>query len=148
MASVIYHAATTKIIKADLDFDTATFRLKALMSNTTCLSQLEAANLAAFTTIDEYNGSGYTEATLSGITISTDTTNHYTKVTWTSPVSWGTTVGAGTRQITAALLYVRVDGTTSNDYPVACFDCSSSPVNGTGSSLAATIASGGLIQVV
>ena len=83
-----------------------------------------------------------------GITISTDTTNHYTKVTWTSPVSWGTTVGAGTRQITAALLYVRVDGTTSNDYPVACFDCSSSPVNGTGSSLAATIASGGLIQVV
>lgn len=146
MASSWYTPAKTKVVKGDLDFDTAAVRVKALMSNTTCGSQPTAANLAAFTTIDEYNGSGYTEATLAGVSIASDTVNLRAEISY-SNFTFGATVGAGTRQCTGLLVYVRIDGTAANDYPVAFIDLASTPWNGTGGAVNVTVNAEGLLQI-
>ena len=146
MPSFGYVPALTKLAKGDLDFDTAPIRVKAVMSNTTCGSQRTAANLAAFTTIDEYNGAGYTEATLAGVSVASDLTNLRCEIDF-SDFTFGAAVSAGSRQGVGLLIYYRVDGTAANDWPIAFVDSSSSPFQGTGAGLSVQINAEGLLQV-
>lgn len=146
MASFWYTRAATKMAKGDLDFDTAALRIKAVMSNSTCGSERSAANLAAFTTIDEYNGSGYTMATPTGVLPASDTTNNRCEID-IDDFTFGAAVSAGTRSCIGLLVLVRVDGTNANDYPVAFIDLASATWNGTGAAVNFTVSSEGLLHL-
>lgn len=139
-----YTPAKAKMAKADLDFDTADLRVKLCMSNTTCDTEADAANLAAFTTIDAYDGTGYTDIDLAGAVVNTDLANDRAEVDYNDG-TFGATVGAGTRQWVGLLYYVRVDGTAANDYPVAWVDLT--PNNGNGGAVNLTVHAEGLLQI-
>lgn len=144
MADFWYTPAKTKLAKADLDFDSVDLRAKLCMSNTTCDTEQDAANLAAFTTIDAYDGSGYTDLDLAGASVASDTGNDRAEIDY-SDGTFGAAVGAGTRQWVGLLYYVRVDGTNANDYPVAWKDLT--PNNGNGGAVNLTVNAEGLLQV-
>lgn len=144
MADFWYTPAKQKLAKGDLDFDTADLRVKLCMSNTTCDTEQDAANLAAFTTIDAYDGSGYTDIDLAGIAVNQDDPNNRSEIDYNDG-SFGATVGAGTRQWVGMLYYVRVDGTNANDYPVAWKDLTAA--NGNGGAVNLTVNAEGLLQV-
>jgi hypothetical protein len=117
MAAFVYTIATYKIATGALNLSTADIRTKLLMSNTTCGTQEDATNLAAFTTMDEYDGSGYTALDLASIMATKVDASDRTQID-AADGSFGSAVSAGTRSIVALLHYVRVDGTTTNDYPL------------------------------
>jgi len=144
MASGWYTPAKTKVFKGDLDFDTADVRVLIVMSNTTADTEMDAANIAAFTTLDEYDGTGYTRADLTTPAVASDTTNDRVEVDY-DDFTFGATVGAGARQGVGLVIYVRVDGTTANDYPVAFIDSASNPFQGTGGPLNVTVNAQGLL---
>jgi hypothetical protein len=144
MAAFWYTPAKQKLAKGDLDFDTVDLRVKLVMTNTTTDTEQDAANLAAFTTIDEYDGSGYTAIDLAGISVNEDDANNRSEIDY-SDGSFGATVGAGTRNWQALLYYVRVDGTNANDYPVAYIDVTAA--NGNGGAVNLTVNAEGLLQI-
>lgn len=144
MADFWYTPAKTKAAKADLDFDTVDLRAKLCMSNTTCDTEQDASNLAAFTTIDEYDGSGYAELDLGASTINEDTANNRAEIDYADG-TFGATVAAGTRNWVGILYYVRVDGTAANDYPVAWKDLTAA--NGNGGAVNLTVNAEGLLQI-
>ena len=147
--SFVYTPAKTKIAKGLLNLQEAgvDLRAKLCMSNTTADTDQDAASLSAIGTLDEYNGSGYTEATLAAQTVNEDAANNRAELSVTSPISFGSTVGAGTRQAVGALLYVRVDGTAANDWPVAWIDTGGFPIDGGGGPFEIAVNAEGLLQV-
>lgn len=144
MAQFVYTGAKLKIAKADLDFDLADMRVKLLMTNTTADTDQDATNIAGITTLDEYNGTGYTELDLASVVVAADNVNDRAEVDYADG-TFGATVGAGIRNIQGMLYYVRVDGTAANDYPVAWVDVT--PFNGNGGAINLTVNAEGLIQI-
>lgn len=144
MADFWYTPAKQKLAKGDLDFDTADLRVKLCMSNTTCDTEQDAANLAAFTTIDEYDGSGYTMLDLASVSVNEDDPNNRSEIDYADG-TFGSAVGAGTRSWVGMLYFVRVDGTAANDYPVAWKDLTTA--NGNGGAVNLTVNAEGLLQV-
>lgn len=144
MADFWYTPAKQKLAKGDLDFDLVDLRVRICMSNTTADTEQDAANIAAFTTLDEYDGAGYTALDLAGISVNQDDPNNRSEVDYNDG-TFGAAVAAGTRQWVGLLYYVRVDGTNANDYPVAWKDLTAS--NGNGGAVNLTVDAQGLLQV-
>lgn len=144
MANFWYTPAKQKLAKADLDFDTVDLRVKLCMSNTTCDTEQDVATLAGFTTIDEYDGSGYTALDLASVSVNQDDPNNRSEIDYADG-TFGATVAAGTRQWVGMLYYVRVDGTNANDYPVAWVDLTAA--NGNGGAVNLTVNAEGLLQI-
>lgn len=144
MADFWYTPAKQKLAKGDLDFDTVDLRIKLCMANTTCDTEQDAANLAAFSTIDEYDGSGYTMLDLANPVVTEDDANNRSEISYDNG-TFGATIAAGTRNIVGMLYLVRVDGTNANDYPVAWKDVT--PFNGNGGAINLTVNAEGLLQV-
>jgi hypothetical protein len=144
VADFWYTPAKQKLAKADLDFDTVDLRVRLCMSNTTADTDQDAANITAITTLDNYDGSGYTILDLAGISVNEDDPNNRSEIDY-SDGTFGATVAAGTRNIVGMLYYVYVDGTNGNDYPVAWKDVT--PFNGNGGAINLTVNAEGLLQV-
>lgn len=144
MADFWYTPAKAKLAKADLDFDTADLRIRLCMSNTTADTEEDTATISAFSTLDEYDGAGYTALDLGGISVNTDTANNRAEIDYDNG-TFGAAVSAGTRNIVGMLYYVRVDGDPANDYPVAWKDVT--PFNGNGGAINLTVNAEGLLQV-
>lgn len=144
-----YTPAKERLAKADLDFDEAghDIRVMLCMTNTTADTDQDAATISAITTLDEYDGSGYARAALASQSVVRDDANNRAEITATSPVSFGATVGAGTRSAAGALVYRHVDGTAANDQPIAWIDTGGFPVNGGGGPFQLAINAEGLLQV-
>lgn len=145
--SHVYTPAKTLIAKADLDFDTADLRVMLCMSNTTCDTEVDAANLSDFTTIDEYDGSGYSQIDLANIQVNEDLANDRAEVDADNS-NFGATVAAGTRQAVGALIYQFIDGTDANDIPVAWYDpVAAFPFDGNGGQINCNIDAEGFLQI-
>jgi hypothetical protein len=142
--SHVFTGAKNKALSGAMNLATADVRAKLLMTNNTAKTQVDAANLAAITTLDEYNGSGYAEAVLGSKAVASDTTNHRG---WfdAADFTFGATVAAGTRAAQGILVYVRVDGTAANDYPVAWIDTGGFPFSGSGGPVNVTVDVNGLV---
>ena len=85
------------------EFDTITLKALLLMTNTTAGSENDGKTVTTdLTTLDEHDGSGYVQKTLSGIAISKDDTNDWAKLT-ASNVTWSS-LGAGTRDVQGILI--------------------------------------------
>jgi hypothetical protein len=149
MASFWYTPAKERLAKGDLDWDEAghDIRVMLCMTNTTADTDQDAGTISAIGTLDEYDGSGYSRASLASQTVTRDDPNNRAELGATSPISFGATVGAGTRQAAGALVYRHVDGTAANDLPIAWIDTGGFPVNGGGGPFQITINAEGLLQV-
>lgn len=144
-----YTPAKERLAKGDLDFDEAghDVRIMLCMSNTTADTDQDAGTISAIGTLDEYDGSGYSRAALAAQSVVRDDANNRAEITATSPVSFGTTVAAGTRNAVGALVYRHVDGTAANDQPIAWIDTGGFPLNGGGAAFELAINAEGLLQV-
>lgn len=146
MANFVYTPAKQKIAKGDADFDTLDIRALLVMTNTTADTEQDAATLAAFTTLDEYDGSGYSRPDLGASTITEDDPNNRSEIDY-ADFTFGATVAAGTRQAQGMIIYNRVDGTAANDWPVAWVDTGGFPFAGNGGAINVTVNAEGLLQV-
>lgn len=111
MASLVYNAfkAGCMDYTTGVDLDTDTVKMILCMTNTTAQTDPDKDFIGDLTTLDEFDGSGYTSGfgnagrkTLAGAVVTSDDANNEGKfdgddVTWTS-------LGAGTRSIDGVLL--------------------------------------------
>lgn len=144
MANFVYTGFKNRLLKGDVDFDTNDIRAMLVMTNTTA-DTLQDANTLSDVSLDEYDGSGYSRATLTGETVTQDNTNDRAEFS-ASNFSFGTTVAAGTRQAQAMVLYQHVDGTAANDKLIAYYDTGGFPFAGNGGSISVTVNAEGLLQ--
>src|ERR1051326_2013846 len=101
-------AIGTKLI----DLSSDTLKVKLCMTNTTCDTERDAQFLADFTDIDEFDGSGYVEKTLTTQDFVADVTNHRAKLTADNLTY--STLGAGTRSVAGMLIYFFVTDDTDS----------------------------------
>ena len=144
-----YTPAKERLAKGDLDFDEAghDIRVMLVMTNTTADTDQDAGTISAIGTLDEYDGTGYTRQALASQVVNRDDPNNRAEISATSPISFGATVGAGTRSAAGAVVYRHVDGTAANDQPIAYIDTGGFPVNGGGGPFNITINAEGLLQI-
>lgn len=143
MADQWYLPAVQKLFKADADFDSLDLRVMICMSNTTADTERNVSTLSGFTTLDKYDGTGYTDIDLAGVSIAIDAANSRVEIDYNDG-TFGAAVGAGTRNWAGLLYYVRVDGTNANDWPVAWKDLAAG--NGNGNPINLTVNTEGLLQ--
>lgn len=143
-----YTPAKEALAKGDLDFDEAgnDIRVMLVMTNTTADTEQDTALISAFTTLDEYDGTGYTRQALAAQSVVRDDANNRAEITATSPIEFGATVGAGTRSAAGAVVYKHV-GADSANIPIAYIDTGGFPVNGGGGPFRITINAEGLLQI-
>lgn len=145
MANFAYNHLKHLLATAGIDFGTADLRMLLVMSNTTVDTEDDAVNLAGFTTIDEYDGANYARADLAGVSVAKDATNNRSEVTFTAPTF--SSLGAGTRQCQAAVVYLHVDGTAANDIPLFYIDTGGFPFDGSGTDVTISPNAEGALQV-
>jgi len=126
MASFIYTHAKAEILKGNIDFDADDIRVLLVMSNTTADTEKDVDDIDAFTTLDEMDGANYARKALANEAVTEDEANDRGEfdaddVTWSS-------LGDGTRQIQAALVYKHVVDDTDS-IPIAFIDDSPYPLN-------------------
>lgn len=124
MTSVWHAYGAAGLMNGSIDLDTSTLKAALLMTNTTADTE-DVQYLSGFTTLDEMDGTGYARVTLTGGTVSGDTTNHRGEVTFSDIRFSG--VGAGTRQVQGVLIYKHV-GADSANVPIAYLDGDSAGV--------------------
>ena len=126
MASFIYTHAKAEILKGNIDFDADDIRVLLVMNNTTADTEKDVDDIDAFTTLDEMDGANYARKALANEAVTEDEPNDRGEfdagdVTWSS-------LGDGTRQIQAALVYKHVVDDTDS-IPIAFIDDSPYPLN-------------------
>jgi len=119
-------------------------RVMLVMTNTTADTDQDAANIAAITTLDEYDGAAYVRKALANQVTNQDDPNNRGEfdaddITWTA-------LGAGTRQAAGMVVYRHVDGTAANDLPIAYIDTGGFPFSGNGGNVTVTWNAEGIIQ--
>lgn len=150
MASFVYTPAKERLANGDIDWTEAggsDIRCLLCMTNTTADTDQDAGTLSAIGTLDEYDGTGYSRASLAAQSVVRDDANNRAELTATSPISFGATVGPGTRSAAGMLVYEYIDGTPGNDQPIAWIDSGGFPVNGGGGAFQVAINAEGLLQV-
>lgn len=146
MANFAYTPYKERLLAGDVDMDEAANDVRVIlcMTNTTADTEQDAANLAAITTLDEYDGANYVRKALANQATNQDDPNNRGEfdaddITWTA-------LGVGTRQAQGMLVYRHVDGTAANDLPIAWIDTGGFPFSGNGGNVAVTWNAEGIIQ--
>lgn len=129
-----------------VDWDSQDYRALLVMTNTTADTEQDAANLAAITTLDEYDGAGYARAAIGSEAVNRDDPNNRAELDG-ADISFGATVAAGTRQAQAMVIYRHVDGTAANDLPCLYIDSGGFPFAGNGGSIGVTWNAEGIAQI-
>lgn len=125
MASVLYNSAKVGFGNGTLDWDTDDIRCALLMTNTTADTENDTiTNLADFTTLDEYDGTGYSRQALASEAVNQDNANDRSEFD-AADVSFTSLTGDATRDVQGALIYKHVDGTAANDIAICFIDFAS-----------------------
>lgn|SRR5512135_1056605 len=146
MASFWYTNAKYLMAKGDLDFDTADLRALLAMTNTTADTEKDKLTCAGFTTLDEYDGSGYSRYNLATETVNKDDANFRAEIDCADAAPMYAALGAGTRQAQGMVVVKYVDG-AGGDIPIAWIDSGGFPFSGNGGVVNLTINAEGLLQV-
>lgn len=144
--SFVYTPAAFKIARGELAWHAASLRALAVMSNTTADTDRDAATLSAITTLDEFDGTGYSRDADLGPGVVQDDANNRAEYT-TTPISFGATVAAGSRAIVGVVIYFHVTGLAADDWPIFFIDQGGFPVTPGGGSLTVTPNAEGLAQL-
>lgn len=145
MASFAYTNFKTVLLQAGIDLREAghDIRVMLVMTNTTADTQEDVTTISAFTTLDEYDGANYVRKACANQTATADNANNrgefdFDDFTWTS-------LGAGTRQAQAAVIYRHVTNDTDS-VPLAFVDTGGFPFSGNGGNVTYTVNVEGAIQ--
>ena len=119
------------------------------MTNTSADTERDANTISGFTTLDEYNGASYARQPLVGEVVVEDAPNNRAEGQSSPTVITFATLGAGTRQCQAAILYQHVGADAAN-IPLAFIDTTSPaggfPFSGSGANVTITMNAEGWIQ--
>ncbi len=144
MANFIYNEAKRAVAEAELDFGSggSTFKVALVMTNTTTDTEDDVNLMNGFTTLDEMDGSGYSRQTIASQTVGEDAGNNRayfdaSDITFTS-------LGAGTRQVQAAILYKHV-GADSSNIPIAFYDTGGFPFTANGGNVTIQWSANGIV---
>ena len=142
----VYTNAARALLAGEIDLDSGgdDIRVAILMTNTTADTERDVATIDAFSTLDEYDGSGYSRQALAGEGVAADNANDRGEFDATD-VDFGA-LGAGARNAQALLVYKHV-GADSANIPIAYIDSGTNlPFTGNGSNVSITWSAEGIIQ--
>jgi hypothetical protein len=146
MASHVLDNAKEQLLLGALNFSTDDIRVALMMTNTTVDTEKDKALVSGYTTLDEFDGSGYTTGgvALTSEAVTEDGANNRGEFDAADAVF--TSVGAGTRQIAGALVYKFVTNFTSS-IPIAWIDTGGFPVTANGGTITVTWNAEGILQL-
>jgi len=144
MSSFVYTRAKTLLGRGDLDLEAHDIRLLLVMTNTTANTEEDKTTISGFTTLDEMDGTGYARQALAGEAVNEDTTNNRAEFDATDATF--TAVGAGTRQVKAAILYRFITNDTDN-IPIAYIDSGGFPFTANGGNIVVQFNVEGIVQL-
>lgn len=105
-----------------IDLDTNDIRARLCMNTTTCDTEVDAINtLVNYTLIDVANATGYADVALTSEVVAADNANDRAEFD-AADVSFAGLSGNATRDYQGVLIYKYVDGTNTNDIPIAFID--------------------------
>lgn len=139
--SFVYHKALTKILLGDVHWDTDDIRVALVMTNTTADTNTDAEFMSSLT-LDEMDGTNYVRKALTEA-VNEDLTNDRAEFD-ASDVTW-TALGAGTRAIAGALVYLHVTN-DANSIPLIYIDSGGFPKTASGGDIQLLFNSGGILQ--
>ncbi len=130
MANFMYTPEKERLMEGNTNYLEGQDDIRAIlvMTNTTADTDQDATNLSGagdITTLDEFDGSGYTAHgsggnALASQAVTQDTGNNRSEFDATD-LAFGA-LSVGTRNIVGMVIYRHVDGTTANDTVVAYID--------------------------
>jgi len=122
MASAIPNSAKVGLMNGTIDLDTNDIRARLCMNTTTCDTEVDAINtLVNYTLIDVANATGYADVALTSEVVAADNANDRAEFD-AADVSFAGLSGNATRDYQGVLIYKYVDGTNTNDIPIAFID--------------------------
>jgi len=148
MANFVYTPRKTDFLNGDLDLAAADVRVMLVMTNTTADTDEDAHDLADISTLDEYDGANYGRQQIGSEAVNQDDAND--RAEFDGGDIQFASLGVGTRQAQALLVYVHVDGTAANDLPLAYIDETSPsvfPFAGNGGDIDVTWSNEGILQL-
>jgi hypothetical protein len=134
MANFTYDNAKLLFLTGGLNLATEDVRVCLVMSNSTTTTEVGATTMAGFTTLDQYDGSGYSAggAPLIGEATSLDSTNH--RAIFDANDLTFTALGVGSRPCKAAIVYC-FRSTFGASIPLYYVDTGGWPFSGNGSNV-------------
>jgi hypothetical protein len=147
MANFVYNETKHALLQGLLNFDTGgdDIRVLLVMTDTTADTQDDANTFADFTTLDEFNGSGYSSGglALAGEVVNEDVTNN--RAEFDAGDITFPNIGAGTRSIQAAIVY-KFNTTLSDSEPLIYVDDGGFPIDPNGGDIAVQWNIEGILQ--
>jgi hypothetical protein len=145
MANFVYNHAKHLALTGALDLSTADVRVILVMTNTTADTEDDPTTVAGFTTLDEFDGSGYSSGgvALTGEAVAKDAGNNRSEFDATDATF--TAIGAGTRDVQAALAIVW-GGSLGASIPLAFIDTGGFPFTANGSNVVIQWNAEGILQ--
>lgn len=143
MASLLNLPGMQDLLDGTSNWLTSDYRARLLMTNTTADTENNKATLSAYTTLDKFDGSGFSDnLALTGEAVNVDSANNRIELD-ADDLSFGA-LGNGTRQIQGVELF---DFNTNDaDSVPFCFIEFSSTVNPGGATLTVQWSIEGLVQ--
>jgi hypothetical protein len=143
VANFIYNEFKKLALTGALDLSSDDIRVMLVMTGTTCDTEDDADNFAAFTTIDEYDGGSYARVALTSEAVNEDAPNNRAEFDAADAVF--SAIGAGTSNCQAAVIF-KEGATDSLRIPIAYIDQGGFPFNGTGSDVTIQWNAEGILQ--
>jgi hypothetical protein len=144
-----YKGGKQAMAKADIDMDTVDYRIALLMTNTTADTEKDATTISGgtgFTTLDEYDGTGYARVALTSEAVAYDDANDRVEIDASDLAPAWAALGAGTRQAQGLLLFAFITNDASS-IPLAWIDTGGFPFSGNGGAVNITWNAEGILQV-
>ena len=149
MANFAFTKAMTLILNKGLDFGGDDFRALLVMTNTTADVEGSTGIDAEFLgdiTLDEMDGANYARVALSGEEVNEDVANNRAEFDDDDTDTTFSTVGVGTRQVQAAIVYLHVTN-DADSKPVLYIDTGGFPFTANGSDIKAQWNTEGIMQL-
>lgn len=146
MASFVYTYAKKQSWLAGLNLATSDMRLILCMTNTTADTEKDKQTISGFTTLDEYDGSGYSRPVLTGEAVNQDDPNLRAEFDANDLAPAWAALGAGTRQAQGMILYKHVTN-DADSIPIAWIDSGGFPFAGNGLPVSITWNAEGILQL-
>lgn len=143
MANFIYNEAKRAMMESEIDLASDDIRVMLVMTNTTADTEDDANVIDDFTTLDEYDGGGYSRQELASQAVNEDAGNNRAEFDATN--STFSNVAVGTRQAQAAILFKHVTD-DSDSVPIAYIDDGGFPFTGNGSDVILQWNAEGILQ--
>lgn len=145
MASVVFRGFYDALAAGDLA-GTPDIRIRLVMGGFSGASEGDAVNVADITTLDEFDGVGYTELDCAAVTTGYDTGDDEWQMDFTDG-SFGNPVSPGSDDILGLFVYLFVDGTDANDVALGFTSDGGFGVNANNGELSLTLPASGLMFV-